>query len=75
MHDVYCILRNCSEEEGANKVCRNGNSKNYPIELDTSVYLKEIVEINEEKNSITMQMTWYNYWTDSSLAASKTTEL
>ena len=75
MHGVCCILRNCTKEEAENKVCRNGNSKNHPIALNTTVYLKEIVEINEEKKSITMQITFYNYWIDSSLAASKTTEL
>ena len=74
MHGAFCILRNCSQENDANKVCRNGNFIDYPIKLDTYVYLKEIVEINEEKNSITMQMTLYNIWIDSSLASSQTTE-
>ena len=54
MHGAFCILRNCTQEIDGNKVCRNGMSQNHPIELNTTVYLREIVKINEEENSITM---------------------
>ena len=74
MHDAFCILRNCSEETVSNKVCFNGNSQSYPIELDTQLWLREITNINEEKNSITLQMILCNRWTDSTLDSSKTTK-
>ena len=74
MQGAFCTLRSCSKENDANKVCRNEKSQNYPIELKTTLYLKEIVKINEEENSIKMQMSFFNYWTDSTLSASKTTE-
>ena len=74
MHGAFCILRNCTQEVDANKVCKNGISQNHPIELNTTVYLREIVKINEEENSITVQMTVYNNWIDPSLTSSNTTE-
>ena len=54
MQGAFCTLRSCSKENDANKVCRNEKSQNYPIELKTTLYLKEIVKINEEENSIKM---------------------
>ena len=75
MYDAFCILRNCSDENEANKICINGSSQNFPaIILYTTLFLDEIVEINEEKNSITIRMGLYNRWTDPRLApSSKTT--
>ena len=74
MHGAFCTLRSCSNENDANKVCRNEKSQNYPIELNTTVYLKEIVKINEEENSIKMQMAFINNWKDSTLSSSNKTK-
>ena len=76
IHDAFCILRNCSDENEANKICMNGSSQNFPaIKLNTTLFLDEIVEINEEKNSITIRMGLYNKWKDSRLAPSSKTNL
>ena len=74
INDAFCMLRSCSEETEANRVCENGNSKSWPIELDTQLYLRDIGKINEEENLITMQISLYNWWTDSSLDPSNTSK-
>ena len=74
MQDAFCVLT-CSEENNANKVCMNGKNQSFPIQLDTLLYLREIVKINEEENSITLQMVLYNSWTNSMLAPSNATKL
>ena len=68
------LLKSCSEENEANRVCRNGKSQSYPIKLDTKLYLREIVKINEEDNSIKIQMAFINNWKDFSLSSSNETK-
>ena len=73
--NVFCIVRSCTKENFENKVCETGDYQTFPIELNTVLVLREIIKINEEENSITMQMTLATFWTDLSLAASNTTKL
>ena len=75
IHEAYCSLKSCSLEKIANKVCQNGNSQNLPRELHPHLVLREIVDINEEKNSVTVQMLFYTIWEDLTLNPSNTTEL
>ena len=68
-------LKLLTKEDLENKVCQTGGFQTLPIELNTVLVLREIIKINEEENSITIQMTLATFWTDLSLAASNTTKL
>ena len=66
----FALLRHCSQV--GNKTlqpCSTGEEK-FPVVLKSEVYLKEIVEIHQEKNSITLRLNIWTYWTDKSLALS-----
>ena len=75
IHEAYCSLKSCSLEKIANTVCQNGNSQTLPRQLHTHLTIREIVDINEEKNSVTVQILFYTGWQDLTLDSSKTTEL
>ena len=74
-HEAFSHVISCSEEDNADNICLNGNYQNLPIELDTILYLKEFVKIDEEEDSITIQMILYNTWMDSRLAPTNKTKL
>ena len=75
IHEAFCSLKRCSLEMMANQVCHNGNSQTLPRDLHTLLILREIVEINEEENSVIVQMLFYTIWEDLTLDPSNTTEL
>ena len=47
-----------------------GYSKPYPTVLDVKVFFKDIIEIDEQRNSISIQMELWTLWNDSGLALS-----
>ena len=50
-------------------MCSTGKEL-FPVSLKTELYLKEIVEIDPEKNSITVRVNMWTYWKDEGLALS-----
>ena len=66
----FALLRPCSQVKNRTlQLCSTGKDL-FPVILNTELYLKEIVEINQEKNSITVRLNIWTYWTDKSLALS-----
>ena len=74
----WAELKSCSEEKAPNKMCftgKNGYVKSRPSHVSTILELKEIVDINENENSINIQAMLISNWTDSSLKRSKGSNL
>ena len=69
----FASLKNCSVPHDQPAICfKNGAgySKPYPTVLDVKVYFKDIIEIDEEKNSIRIQMILWTTWNDPKLKLS-----
>ena len=66
---VFCDIKSCTDERNyieirANSICfkEDGSSQTLPIQLDSILYVKEIVSINEQTNSISIQMVLHTSW-------------
>ena len=86
---MFCILRlnfaaenvkTCKEENVKNEICLkslNGSNATYtdpfPLDLNTTMVLKEIIEINEKESSITVRVILITAWIDPGLGLSKGT--
>ena len=69
-------LKPCDEEKGKAKICskgENGYSEPFPSKLNTTLYLDQIVGIDEDEKSISIQMTFISTWNVSGLDRSNTT--
>ena len=69
----FASLKNCSVPHDQPAICfKNGAgySKPYPTLLDVKVFFKDIIEIDEEKNSIRIQMNLWTIWNDPKLKLS-----
>ena len=58
-------LLSCSEETESPKVCFTGNTSNldpFPMVLNTELLLQEIVGIDENEKSISIQMALISFW-------------
>ena len=58
-------LLSCSNETETPKVCFTGNTSNldpFPMVLNTELVLQEIVGIDENEKSISIQMTLISFW-------------
>ena len=66
------------KEAEAPRICQKSN-ENYlnpfPLNLTTIIFLKEIVDIDEDKKSISMQMNMLSLWKDSGIDSSNATNL
>ena len=80
---MFCILRlnfadvmSCSKEVRENEICLKTNEtyvEPYPLALNTTVVLKEIIEINEKESSITVRVSLQTTWRDPRIGLSKGT--
>ena len=80
---IFCILRlnfadimSCSKEDKKNKICLKTDEtyvEPYPLALNTTVILKEIIEINEKESSITVRVGLQTVWRDPRIGLSKGT--
>ena len=75
----WALLHECSSDTNPYKICI-ADGKNYeispPSELNSFLSLDEIVSINEDDNSVTIQAALINYWKmDSNLTLSKNTKM
>ena len=62
---------NCSQNSNQSDICftkKEGYAIPSLVILETKLYLHEIVEINDDKHSITIQMGMATFWTDPGLA-------
>ena len=71
---VFC-LKSCLAEKDQQRVCFNGTSYDnpFPVVLETTLYLQEIVKIDEDQSSITLHVELQSEWTDLGLATSNKT--
>ena len=66
-------LKSCSEGHEQLELCftkKGGYTKPLPLVLDTYFYLKAITDIDEDKNSISIQAELWSVWEDPGLALS-----
>ena len=86
---MFCILRltfaaenvkTCKEENVKNEICLkslNGRNATYtdpfPLALNTTMNLKEIIEIDEKESSITVRVLLSTTWIDPGLGLSNGT--
>ena len=60
-------LKNCKEEKHKSTICltsENGYSKPFPVIVDSNLMLRNLIEIDENKNSISAQFTLRTQWLD-----------
>ena len=82
---VFCILKPCSarfsiidlksckEEIHVSKICltnENGYFKPFPVVVDSEMTLRNLIEIDENRNSITAQFELLTNWLDAGIAVS-----
>ena len=66
-------LKSCSEETDQLKICftnKNGYVRPSPVDVDTTLDLKGINDINVDKNSISIEGRLLTTWKDPGLAMS-----
>ena len=65
-------LKRCSDhEQGKQELCLTGNeeySPPFPVTVEMDINLREIVDIDEDKKSISAKLGLSLYWTDPRLA-------
>ena len=69
-------LKTCDEEKGKAKICskgENGYSEPFPSKLNTTLLLDQIVGIDEDEKSISIQMMCISDWKVSGLDRSNKT--
>ena len=69
----FADLRNCSKSHTKPAICfknKTGYSKPFPTVLDVELFVKDIIEIDEQRNSISIHMALWTFWSDPSLALS-----
>ena len=72
----WAQLKSCDEEEGNSKICskgQDGYSEPFPLKLNTTLFINQIVGIDEDEKSISIQMTFISNWNVSGLNRSDTT--
>ena len=69
----FADLRNCSLPHTKPSICfknETGYLDPFPTALNVRVYFKDIIEIDEQRNSISIHMALWTFWSDPSLALS-----
>ena len=70
---TFASLKNCSSLHAKPAICfKNeiGYSKPLPTAVGVEVHFKDIIEIDEQMNSISVKMSLWTYWTDPGLGLS-----
>ena len=66
-------LKNCKEESHESRICltgKNGYFKPFPVIVDSQLILRNIIEIDESKNSVSAQFVLWTRWVDPGVALS-----
>ena len=69
----FAILQSCLKPHDQPAICfknETGYSKPFPTVLDVEVYFMNIINVDEQMNSISIQMSLGTIWSDSRLALS-----
>ena len=66
-------LKNCKEEKHKSKICvtgENGYFKPFPAIVNSDLILRNIIEIDQNKNSISAQFELWTFWEDPGITLS-----
>ena len=72
----WALLQSCNKETEKPRIClkgQDGFSEPFPVNLNTTLYLEQIVGIDEDEKSISVQMMFISKWKVSGLDRSNTT--
>ena len=72
------VLKSCINETYQPRIClkgKDGYKEPFPIILSTKLKLKEIIDINADKNSISCQVQMVSKWKDPLLGTSNGTNV
>ena len=72
----WAQLKSCDVEKGKPKICskgQDGYTFPFPVKLKTYLDINQIVGIDEDEKSISIQMTFISNWNVSGLDRSDTT--
>ena len=64
-------LKNCKEEKHKSKICLTGENeyfKPFPAIVNSDLILRNRIEIDENKNSISLQLQLWTRWVDKGVA-------
>ena len=67
-------LKSCKEKSNASLICltdEKGYFNPFPVNVDSELVLRKIIEIDENKNSISAQFELLTRWLDPGIALSK----
>ena len=70
---VSADMKSCSEKHDKLEVCiegKEGYKIPFPALIGSDLYLLEIIDIDEEKHSVSIQVDLWTYWKDPLLASS-----
>ena len=77
---TYATINSCEEETRKNVICSKstkGSNTEYeppfPLDLNSTMMLKEIIEINEKENSIIVRVKLVTVWRDPGICLSNRT--
>ena len=60
----FAAVNNCNEEDVKDTLCLKTNVNCCPLVVNTTIALKEIIEISEKESSITVRVTLTTLWRD-----------
>ena len=66
-------LKSCKEEKHESKICLTGDNgylKPFPASVDSDLVLRNIIEIDQNKNSISAQFELWTSWEDPGITLS-----
>ena len=69
----FAVLQNCSKPHDQPAICfknETGYSKPFPTVLNVTTFFGDIIEIDEQRNSIKIQMELWTVWRDPGLGLS-----
>ena len=70
---IWADMKSCSEKHDKLEVCfegKEGYKIPFPVFVGSDLYLLEIIDIDEDKHSVSIQVDLWTYWKDPLLASS-----
>ena len=70
---IWADMKSCSEKHDKLEICLKGEEAYtipFPVLVGSDLYLVEIIDIDEDKNSVSIQVDLWTYWNDPLVASS-----
>ena len=64
---IWADMKSCSEKHDKLEICLKGEEAYtipLPVIVGSDLYLVEIIDIDEDKNSVSIQVDLWTYWKD-----------